>query len=195
MLLTAFSRSTSFCLRRFRSTTRKNSIATSTDRKASRVTKRDFFSIFKPAWDATMTQDNILKSFQATGVWPMDADVILQRFNNRISEQDKDSKLGQHGDGDSWRELRKIFDAAVADKAKVEAQRLEASLRSLQTKNELLHHENDGLTRALEAKKKHKTKSKTMDLQQRKEYHGGTVFWSPRKLREARARRCKTGRS
>ncbi|KAI0616534.1 hypothetical protein TUN199_11474, partial [Pyrenophora tritici-repentis] len=87
-----------------------------------------------------MTQDNILKSFQATGVWPMDADVILQRFNNRISEQDKDSKLRQHGDGDNWRELRKIFDAAVADKAK------------------------------------------------RKEYHGGAVFWSPRKLREARAR-------
>jgi len=68
-----------------------------------------------------MTQDNILKSFQATGIWPMDADVILQRFNNRTSEQDKDSKLRQHGDGDSWRELRKIFDAAVANKAKVEA--------------------------------------------------------------------------
>jgi hypothetical protein len=27
-----------------------------------------------------------------------------------------------------------------------------------------------------------------MDLQQRKEYHGGAVFWSPRKLCEARAR-------
>jgi ATPase subunit of ABC transporter with duplicated ATPase domains len=27
-----------------------------------------------------------------------------------------------------------------------------------------------------------------MDLQQREEFHGGAVFWSPRKLREARAR-------
>jgi hypothetical protein len=118
----------------------------------------------------------------------MDVDVILQCFNNRTSEQDEDSKLGQHGNGNSWRELRKIFDAAVADKAKVEAQRLKASLHSLQTQNELLHHENNGLTRALKAKNKHKTKSKTMDLQQCKEYHGGAVFWSPRKLREARAR-------
>ncbi|KAF1959163.1 hypothetical protein CC80DRAFT_514467 [Byssothecium circinans] len=32
-------------------------------------------------------------------------------------------------------------------------------------------------------------KSKPLDLQQRKEYHGGAVFWSPRKLREARARK------
>jgi hypothetical protein len=27
-----------------------------------------------------------------------------------------------------------------------------------------------------------------LDLQQRKEYHGGTVFWLPRKKREAKAR-------
>ncbi|KAK1918658.1 hypothetical protein P3342_001707 [Pyrenophora teres f. teres] len=26
-----------------------------------------------------------------------------------------------------------------------------------------------------------------LDLQQRQEYHGGAVFWSPRKIREARA--------
>lgn len=31
-------------------------------------------------------------------------------------------------------------------------------------------------------------KRTTLDLQQRQEYHGGAVFWSPRKLREARAR-------
>jgi hypothetical protein len=153
----------------------------------TRVTKRDFFSIFWPAWGSTMRPDTIKKSFQATGVWPMDAEVVLKRFNNSTSGQDEASALGHYGDGNSWRELRKIFDAAVADKAKIEAQRLEASLYSLQTQNELLHHENKGLTRALEAKKKHKKKSKTMDLQQRKEYHGGAVFWSPRKLREARA--------
>jgi hypothetical protein len=117
-----------------------------------------------------------MKSFQATGVWPMDADAVLQRFNNSTSGQDEALELGHHGDGDSWRELLKTFDSAVADKAKVEARRLEASLYSLQVQNELLHHENDGLTRALEAKKKHKTKSKTMDLQQRKEFHGRAAF-------------------
>ncbi|KAA8611567.1 hypothetical protein PtrV1_13443 [Pyrenophora tritici-repentis] len=31
-------------------------------------------------------------------------------------------------------------------------------------------------------------KGKALDLQQRQEYHGGSVFWSPHKLREARAR-------
>ncbi len=118
----------------------------------------------------------------------MDADAVLKRFNNTTSIQDEDSELGQHGDSDSWRELRKVFDAAVANKAQVEARRLAASFHSLQTQNELLHHENDGLTGALDTKKKRKKKSNTMDLQQREEYHSSAVFWSPRKLREGRAR-------
>jgi hypothetical protein len=61
----------------------------------------------------------------------MDADVVVKRFNNRTSQQAKASQLGQHGDGDSWRELRKILDVAVPDKAKVEAQQLESSLHSV----------------------------------------------------------------
>jgi uncharacterized protein (DUF2461 family) len=40
----------------------------------------------------------------------------------------------------------------------------------------------------LSTKKKHKKQGKTLDLQQRQEYYGGAVFWSPRKMREARVR-------
>ncbi|KAF1973230.1 hypothetical protein BU23DRAFT_641105, partial [Bimuria novae-zelandiae CBS 107.79] len=54
--------------------------------------------------------------------------------------------------------------------------------------NELLHHEINGLKEALLVKKKHKKKGKRLDLQQRQEYHGGAVLWSPRKVREARVR-------
>jgi hypothetical protein len=154
----------------------------------AKATKREFFSLFWPAWSSTMTPDLIKKSFQATGVWPMDAQVILKRFNKHPQQQDETPEIRQHGDGDSWRELRKVFDAAVGDKSKVEAQRLEASFWSLQVQNELLHHENEYLDRSLNTKTNAKKKSKTLDLQQRKEYHGGAVFWSPRKLREARYR-------
>jgi hypothetical protein len=142
----------------------------------TRVTKREFFSIFWRAWGSTMKPETIIKSFQATGVWPIDAEVVLKRFNNTASEQDKASQIGQHGDADPWRKLRMVFKAAVADKSKVEAKRLKASLHSLRTQNELLHLKNDGLQQALLAKKKHKKKSNTLDLRQRKEYHSGAVF-------------------
>jgi hypothetical protein len=58
----------------------------------------------------------------------------------------------------------------------------EANRGLIAYKNKLLHYENNGLMCILEAKKNHKKKSTTMDLQQRREYHGGAVFWSPRKL-------------
>jgi hypothetical protein len=54
--------------------------------------------------------------------------------------------------------------------------------------NELLHHENDGLRKALSSKKKHK-KGYKLDLQQREENHDGATVWSPRKVRESQARR------
>jgi hypothetical protein len=51
-----------------------------------------------------------------------------------------------------------------------------------------LKHENEGSKGALQHKQKHKKKSEALNLQQRQEYHGGAVCWSPYKLREARAR-------
>jgi hypothetical protein len=119
------------------------------------VKKGDFFLIFWDAWGNTMRQELVLKSFQATGVWPMDAEVILQRFNATTSEQDEDPELQEVGDGDSWSDIRKILDAAVADKAKAESKQLAAALHSLQVQNELLHYENEGLRAALTTKRKH----------------------------------------
>jgi hypothetical protein len=108
----------------------------------SRITKQDFYGHFWPAWSSTMTHELILKSFQTTGIWPMDASQVLQRFNNNPQQQDDDPRIGEQGDGDTWPQLRKISDAAVADKAKFEAKRLSQGLHSLQVNNELLRLEN-----------------------------------------------------
>ena len=61
----------------------------------------------------------------------MDASQVLQRFNNNLQQQDDDIGIREQGDGDSWPQLRKIFDAVVADKAKIEAKRLSQGLHSL----------------------------------------------------------------
>ena len=109
-----------------------------------------------------MTHDLILKSFQATGVWPMDAEVVLKRFNNHPQQQDDDPGIGEQGDGDTWPQLRKIFDAAVADKAKIEAKRLSQGLHSLQVNNAILHAENEELRAELNLILKRPIKSTTL---------------------------------
>ncbi|KAG9190745.1 hypothetical protein G6011_08833 [Alternaria panax] len=147
------------------------------------ITKRDFFNNFWPAWTSTMRPELIMKSFQATGVWPMDADAVLKRFNNHPQQQDEDSEIGEHGDGDSWTQLRKVFEAAVANKAKVEAKRLSQSIHSLQVNNELLHAQNEQLQRELSFKKTRSTQRTTLATRDDNDWHGGAVFMSPGKLR------------
>jgi hypothetical protein len=44
------------------------------------IKKSDFFHLFWKAWTSTFTQGLILKSFEATGIAPLQPNVILHRF-------------------------------------------------------------------------------------------------------------------
>ncbi|KNG46898.1 hypothetical protein TW65_06403 [Stemphylium lycopersici] len=149
------------------------------------IKKGDFFPLFWSAWISSFTESLILKAFEAAGIWPMDANVILRRFaRTPKAERSSSSGLSDH----DWRKMDRLIRAAVTDSHQNEARKLRSSVHHLSVQNELLKHKVDGLKEAHQHKKKHKRKVKALDLQQRQEYHGGAVHWSPRKLREARAR-------
>ena len=40
------------------------------------MTKRKFWAIFKPAWEAAFTTDNIISAFKKTGIWPLDKNIV-----------------------------------------------------------------------------------------------------------------------
>jgi hypothetical protein len=61
----------------------------------------------------------------------MDGEVILKRFNATTSDKDKDTELRELGDRDTWRDIRKILDAAVAERVKDKGKRVAAALHSL----------------------------------------------------------------
>ena len=44
------------------------------------VKKSDFISLFWPAWVKTFTETLVLTAFRATGIYPLNADVILNQF-------------------------------------------------------------------------------------------------------------------
>jgi hypothetical protein len=110
--------------------------------------------------------------------------VVLQRFTTPPPQLDNGTKLGEHSDGDTWRDIRKLFDAAVPDKTTVEAKRLSQALHSFQVKNEVVREENEDLRTSLNTKKKRAKKSKHLHLSQQKEFHSNAVFYSPSTIRE-----------
>jgi hypothetical protein len=150
------------------------------------VKKRDFFPLFWGAWESSFKTETILKSFKATGIWPMEPEVILHWFQGEGSKNGE-GRSSALKDGD-WRKMECLVRSAVKDNAAEESKTLSQTLHRLQVQNELLHYENSGLREAINARKKHKKRGKPLNLQQHEEYHGGAVFWSPRKIREACAR-------
>jgi hypothetical protein len=118
----------------------------------------------------------------------MDREVILKKYRPRTPEEAEDEPRSSPLEEADWRKIRRVMEQVVRDGQEQKAQKITASLHHLQIQNELLLHENEGLKHALTTKKKHKKESKVLDLQQREEYHGGAVFWSPSKIREARYR-------
>ena len=69
-----------------------------------------------------------------------------------------------------------------------EAKKVSSLIYHLANQNELLTDKNKGLRKALTTKKKHNKKPKVLDLQQRKKYYSGAVWWSLRKKCEAKQR-------
>jgi hypothetical protein len=149
------------------------------------IKKGDFFPLFWRAWVSSFNESFILKSFEATGIWPMDPNVILKRFTS-IPKPERSSSPGRSES--DWRKLDRLVRVAMKDAQQEESKKLSLSLHHISVQNELLKHENKSLREALYLKQKEKKKIKALDLQQRQEYHGGAVFWSPCKVREARAR-------
>jgi hypothetical protein len=130
-----------------------------------------------------------LKSFAATGISPLNQDVILQRYKEQRERQlREDSSSSTALSSSDWRKINRLISSRVREQATRTDRKISATVHSLQVQVELLTHENKGLREAIATEKKQKKKSYDLDLQQRQEYYGGAVFWSPRKIREARAR-------
>jgi hypothetical protein len=115
----------------------------------------------------------------------MDTQVILKRFHPKTPEPEEPLEILI---ASNWRKTRELVQAAFKEGGEKEFKQILYSLHYLQVQNDLLLQENQGLRESLNTKKKHKKQGKTLDLQQRQEYHSGAVLWSPRKMREARVR-------
>jgi hypothetical protein len=65
------------------------------------VKEGDFFALFGTSYSVSFTSKNILILFEATGVESCDAGAVLRRFRTPTPQQDEDTEIGEHGDGDS----------------------------------------------------------------------------------------------
>ncbi|PVH98914.1 hypothetical protein DM02DRAFT_25493 [Periconia macrospinosa] len=153
------------------------------------VKKGDFFPLFWAAWVKAFRKDIMLRAFRNTGISPLNPNIIIDRFRNkqRSRSASRESSVS-HYSGDDWPKIHTLIrksDARDVDAAR----KLERSVHHLTVQNELYKHEINGLVEAVERTKNHIKSAKTLPLETHEEYAGGAVFWSPKKVKEAKQRR------
>ncbi|KAM4067830.1 DDE superfamily endonuclease [Hirsutella rhossiliensis] len=115
------------------------------------LSKREFWTLFWNALEASFSPENIASGWMRTGLLPLDSEVVLSQI---VKKEYDDSDAGSDSEDSlalqqpTARELRRLVDKVV-DKstanAEVSAQKLKSTLESLQSEVELLRYENKGL--------------------------------------------------
>jgi hypothetical protein len=148
------------------------------------VTKADFISLFWPAWVNTLTEALVESAFESTGIYPPNADVILDRFRiptppppvtppEQVGPQAASPET-------SWLKTKSLLRSAVKDKDLAAANAVEQRIHHLHVLNELTQHEIQGLREAMAAKKRKNKKKKVLPLiADDLNLQGGATCWSP----------------
>ena len=153
------------------------------------VKKSDFFSLFWKAWVTTFTNKLIQKSFKATGIFPANANVILNRFETEKPTTPPEQVIQVTESGEpTWLKAKLLVRSSVKDINSAEAQELVQHLHSLHVEKELLEHQLDGVKEALTRKKKLRNKQKVLPLYAHNlDWNGSAKWWSPLLKKEAEA--------
>ncbi|KJZ68687.1 hypothetical protein HIM_11922 [Hirsutella minnesotensis 3608] len=161
------------------------------------LSKREFWSLFWDAFGSSFSAENIASGWKRTGLLPFDPEVVL----SQITEKTEDDSESGNSSVDSLaleqptaRDLRRIVDKVV-DKSSKNAERdsrkLRSTLESLQSQNELLRYENQGLRETIFHEKQRRMRGKALKdyLFDRVDDNSAQVF-SPAKVAQARLRKA-----
>jgi hypothetical protein len=133
-------------------------------------------------------EDTILKAFEATGLSPFESEVILKRFNKQPTQGSSSNSNSSALSVSNWRKTESLICKVVKDRGDPRAQKLSRAFHQISVQKSLLEHKAQGLRQALTNERLRRKRGKALPLEQPEEDHGGAVFWSPRKVKEARDR-------
>jgi hypothetical protein len=157
--------------------------------------KRDFFSLFWPAYNTAFSLSNITPGWCKTGLYPLDSEVVLGKLKKQVPPPEV-RPISNHSSGSSalsapeWRKIEQLVKCAVsesvneADNKKVKG--LNNTLQHLSTQIAVLKAENTGLKAAIYHEKKRRKRGKKLVEEFRAQEGGGGIFFTPQKIQAMR---------
>ncbi|KAI1508547.1 hypothetical protein Ptr86124_012499 [Pyrenophora tritici-repentis] len=155
------------------------------------VVKADFYGLFKPAYASSFTEANIVAAFEATGIWPIDRTVVTKRFDYTTPPLQTDNISPSHLSPADWWRTERLVERAIKGNNDQVVTKLVGAIHRASTQHKLLQYENKGLLASLDTKNKRTKRGRRLPLKGDQKRPTDAVFYSPRKLQEARDERAR----
>ncbi|KAI1514559.1 Pogo transposable element [Pyrenophora tritici-repentis] len=155
------------------------------------VVKADFYGLFKPTYASSFTEANIVAAFEATGIWPMDRTVVTKRFDYTTPPLQTDNISPSHLSPADWWRTERLVERAIKGNNDQVVTKLVGAIHRASTQHKLLQYENKGLLASLDTKNKRTKRGRRLPLKGDQKRPTDAVFYSPRKLQEARDERAR----
>jgi hypothetical protein len=164
----------------------------------SSVSKRDFFTIFYPAFDKAFTEENVRSAWRKTGIEPWGPAQVLNIINMEVSEALDESSASAPSESlrssclDSpraTRKIRRILGRSVAtDSVKKDRtiRLLSDAYLGASARAELAEEREQGLLESIDSKKNKRKRGSAFTEQLRANEGLGMLFFSPSKVVRAR---------
>jgi pyruvate/2-oxoglutarate dehydrogenase complex dihydrolipoamide acyltransferase (E2) component len=118
---------------------------------------------------------------------PWDPEVVLARFRENTIQRPSSSESSQSVlQADNWRRIERLLKEVVANVHDDNTKKLSLTLHHLSTENIMLKSRCKGLEEALANEKKRRQRGKPLALQLQAPESGNAVFYSPKKIQQAR---------
>ena len=160
-------------------------------RGLSRLSKREFWGIFYPAWQSTMSDKVIESAWKQTGLLPLNPEAVLKQVDKHNTEERPQSNHSGASaiSASDRRMIQGLISTTVTDVWRNEAQKLINTVDHLATEVQLLRIENSNLQQAVQLEKKRRKRGRPIFDGLRDEENGYALFISPKKFLEARDQR------
>ena len=156
-----------------------------------KITKRQFYYLFKPAFEKAFSEANVTSGWRKTGLDPFDPSAVLSQLSTEPEASESRPTTGSSGKQSAislsdWRKINQVVREAVGDVLGPDARRIIKHCHQLQAETALLKAQIQGLQEAVRTEKRQKKPKKALFRGLRGEEGNTAIFFSPRKIQEAR---------
>jgi hypothetical protein len=124
-----------------------------------RIGKRDFYKLFKLAYQMAFTSANIESAWKQTGLYPLNPSMILDQVSTKLETTESRPMTGSSGSqssisGSDWMKINQVIGDAMGDALSHEVRRAIKVYHQLQAENALLKAKISSLKEAVSLEKR-----------------------------------------